>query len=65
MLGTEYFLKINSQQEKPMCPSVVNAVDRSSRYHSFKQKQGLFHRFNPRSTMARSHTTRNRDFLNL
>ena len=26
MLGTEYFLKINSQQEKPMCPSVVNAV---------------------------------------
>ena len=26
MLGTGYFLKINSQQEKPMCPSVVNAV---------------------------------------
>ena len=36
---------------------------RSSRYHSFKQKQGLFHSFNPHSTMARSHTTRNRDFL--
>ena len=26
MLGTWYFLKINSQQEKPMCPSVVNAI---------------------------------------
>ena len=25
-VGTGYFLKINSQQEKPMCPSVVNAV---------------------------------------
>ena len=35
----------------------------SLRYHSFKQKQGLFHRFNPHSTMARSHITRNRHFL--
>ena len=26
MLGTGSFLKINSQQENPMCPSVVNAV---------------------------------------
>ena len=26
MPGTGYFLKINSQQEKPTCPSVVNAV---------------------------------------
>ena len=36
---------------------------RSSRYNSFTQKQGLFYSFNPYSTMARSHTTRNRDFL--
>ena len=36
---------------------------RSSRYHSFKAKQGLFHSFDPHSTMARSHTTQNRDFL--
>ena len=35
---------------------------RSSRYHSFKKKLGLFHSFNPHSTIARSHTTRNRDF---
>ena len=26
MPDTGYFLKINSPQEKPMCPSVVNAV---------------------------------------
>ena len=26
MLGTGNFLKINSQQEKLMCPSVVDAV---------------------------------------
>ena len=26
MLGAGYFLKISSQQEKQMCPSVVNAV---------------------------------------
>ena len=26
MLDTGYFLKVNSQQEKPMCPCVVNAV---------------------------------------
>ena len=56
MLGTGYFLKINSQQKK-------NNVSCSSRYHSFKQKLGLFQSFNPHSTIARSHTTRNRDFL--
>ena len=33
---------------------------RSSRYHSFKKKQCLFHGFNPHSTMARSHNTWNR-----
>ena len=26
MLGTGYFLKINSQPEKPRCPSAMNAV---------------------------------------
>ena len=26
MLGTGYFLKIDSEQEKPMCPNVVTAV---------------------------------------
>ena len=31
-------------------------------YLVFKKKQGLFHSFNPHSTMARSHTTRNHDF---
>ena len=36
---------------------------RSSRYHSFKQKQRFFHSFNPHSTMARSHTKGDRDFL--
>ena len=64
MLGTGYFLKINTQQEKPRCPSAMNAVHgRSSRYHSFKQKQGLFHIFNPHRTIARSHTTWNCDFF--
>ena len=62
MLGTGYFLTINSQQEKPMCRSAVNAV-RPFFTISKKQKQSLFHSFNPHSTMARSHTTRNRDFL--
>ena len=58
MLGTGYFLKINSQQEKQMCPSAAVLHDITV----FQQKQGLFHSFNPQSTMARSHTTRNRDY---
>ena len=60
MLGTGYFLKTNSQQEQPMCPSVVDAYGSSSRYHSCKQKQGLCHSFIPYSTMK---SKRNRDFL--
>ena len=63
--GSGYFLKINSQQENPMCPRVVPVpYGRSLRYHRFKQKQGLFYSFNnPHSTMTRLHTTRDRDFL--
>ena len=58
MLGTGYFLKINSQQEKPMYPSVVNADIHDITVLS---KNRVY--FNPHSTIARSHTTRNRDFL--
>ena len=64
MLGIGYFLKMNSQQEKNQRVLVSWMLySHSSRYHSFKQKQGLFHRFNPHSTMAGSHITQNRDFL--
>ena len=45
--------------------SVVNAEGLffTIRYDTFKQTQGLFHSFNPHGTMARSHSTRNRDLL--
>ena len=42
---------------------VVNAQGPSFTISQFKAKQGLFHSFDPYSTMARSHTTQNRDFL--
>ena len=56
MLGTGYFLKINSQQKNQCVLVSWMPYGLSSRYHSFKKKQGLFHSFNPHST------TRNRDF---
>ena len=62
MLGTGYFLKINSQQ-KNQCVLVSWMQHGRSSRHSFKQKQGLLNSFNPHSTMARTHTTRNHDFL--
>ena len=43
--------------------TVVNAEEPFFTISQFKAKQGLFHSFNPHSTMARSHTTQNRDFL--
>ena len=64
MLDTGYFLKINYQQEEPICPSDVNAVRPFFTISQFPKK-GLFHSFNPHSTVARSHTTRNLTFLNL
>ena len=42
---------------------VVNAEGPFFTISQFKAKQGLFHSFDPHSTMARSHTTQNRDFL--
>ena len=63
MPGTGYFLKVNSQQKNQRVLVSWMLYGRSSGYHSFKQKQGLFYSFNPHRTMARSHTTRNRDFL--
>ena len=42
---------------------VVNAEGPFFTISQFKAKQGLFHSFDPYNTMARSHTTQNRDFL--
>ena len=42
---------------------VVNAEGPFFAISQFKAKQGLFHSFDPYKTMARSHTTQNRDFL--
>ena len=42
---------------------VVDAEGPFFTISQFKAKQGLFHSFDPYSTMARSHTTQNRDFL--
>ena len=42
---------------------VVNAEGPFFTISQFKEKQGLFHSFDLHSTMARSHTTQNRDFL--
>ena len=63
MPGTGYFLKVNSQQKNQRVLVSWMLYGRSSGYHGFNQKQGLFYSFNPHRTMARSHTTRNRDFL--
>ena len=68
MLGTGYFLKINCQQEKPMCPSVVNAVRPFFTISQFYAKAG-FNYFTALIlavqwlAIDRSHTTLNRDFL--
>ena len=63
MLGTGYFLKFILSKKNQRVLASWMPYCRSSRYNSFTQKQGLFYSFNPYSTMARSHTTRNRDFL--
>ena len=47
----------------PFYRPVVNAEGPFFTISQSKAKQGLFHSFDPHSTMARSYTTRNREFL--
>ena len=61
MLGTFWKLILSKKNQRVLVSWMP--YGRSSRYHSFKQKQGLLNSFNPHSTMARLHTTRNRNFL--
>ena len=59
LLGSFWKLILSKKYQCVLVPWMP--YGRSSRYHSFKQNQGLFHNLKPLSKMARSHTTRNRD----